>query len=363
MLPLHRTINIISLVFICSFQLTYAQDEFDDIFEPKTTIGGYGELHYNYEKTGNEKSKEILDFHRFVIYFGHAWSEKWSFRSEVELEHNYVKGGQGELQLEQAFLNYTHSPYLSLQAGVLLVASSFINEYHEPVFFMSVERPEYAKYIIPTTWFGNGIGASGFFNGLDYRLVVMESLDGSKVSMSSGIRDARQKGFKSNAEELLYNFRLDYVSIPGLRIGGSIVTTDAVVDDSTKNTINIWEIHALYQSGGMFAAFEYGDISYQTCELNRSKGYYLDLGYNVGYPLNWKVKLYPWFRWTDYNTAAETIMGGSSEKMYHFRKWLAGLTLLPEDNVVLKAEYGYRERVLDGQKTELFNLGIGYNFQ
>lgn len=353
---------LFGLIFVLS-AITFAQDEFEDIFEPKTTIGGYGELHYNYEKTGDGKPKEVLDFHRFVIYIGHAWSEKWSFRSEVELEHNFVKGGQGELQLEQAFLNYTYSPHLSVQAGVLLVAASFINEYHEPVFFLSVERPEYAKYIIPTTWFGNGFGAYGFFSVFDYRLIVMEGLDGSKISPSSGIRSARQKGFKANAEELLFNIRVDYVNIPGLRFGGSFVTTDAIVDDSTKNTVDIWEIHARYASGGVLVAFEYGDISYQTGDLKRSRGHYFDLGYNIGHPLNWKVKIYPWFRWTDYNTAAETSTGGDSEKIYHFQKWLIGLSVFPSDNVVLKADYGVRKRKLDGQETELFNLGIGYNFQ
>ena len=357
-----RKIFIYILLFFMP-AMVCSQDEFDDVFEPKTSIGGYGELHYNFEKTGDQQPKEVLDFHRFVIYFGHAWSEKWSFRSEVELEHNFVKGGQGELQLEQAFLNYTYSPYLSLQAGVLLVASSFINEYHEPVFFLSVERPEYAKYIIPTTWFGNGIGAYGFFSGFDYRVLVMEGLDGSKISPSSGIRSARQKGFKANAEELLYNIRVDYVNIPGLRIGGSFVTTDAVVDDSTKNKVDLWEIHTRYQSGGIVAAFEYGDISYQTGDLQRSRGFYFDLGYNIGHPFNWKVKIYPWFRWTDYNTAAETSTGGNSEKIYHFQKWLVGLAVFPSENVVLKADYGYRKRKLDGEKTELFNLGFGYNFQ
>jgi hypothetical protein len=68
-------------------------------------------------------------------------------------------------------------------------------------------------------------------------------------------------------------------------------------------------------------------------------------------------------RWTDYNTAAETSAGGDSEKIYHFQKWLFGLAIFPIENVVLKADYGIRKRQLDGQQTELFNLGFGYNFQ
>ncbi len=344
-------------------QISWAQDEFEHFFEPKTSVGGYGELHYNYEKIENNDPKKVLDFHRFVLYLGHAWSEEWSFRSELELEHNLVKDGQGELELEQAFLNYIYAPYLSLQAGVLLVASSFINEYHEPIFFLSVERPEYAKYIIPTTWFGNGIGVYGFYSGFDYRLVILEGLDGSQISPSSGIRNAREKGFKANAEELLYNLRVDYVNIPGLRIGGSVLTNNAVVSDSTKNRVNIWEFHARYQSKGIYSTFEYGDISYQTGELRGSKGYYFDLGYNIGRLLDWQIRFFPWVRWTDYNTSSENSEGGDSEKMFHYKKWMFGLTLFPIKNVVLKADYGIRERQLDGQKTQLFNLGFGFNFQ
>ncbi len=356
----------LQLIFLCLLIVPLhllAQDELDDFFEPKTSIGGYGELHYNFNKVGNNAPTKTLDFHRFVLYVGHAWTEKWSFRSEIELEHNLVKDGQGILQLEQAFLNYQHADYLSFQAGVLLVASSFINEYHEPVFFPSVERPEYTKFIIPTTWFGNGIGVYGFYSGFDYRLVIIEGLDGSKFSPSSAIRDARQKGFKANAEEFLYNFRLDYVDIPGLRIGASVSTNDAVVNDSTRNRVNIWEVHARFYARGIYSTFEYGDISYRNGNLERSTGYYFDLGYNLGYLFGWKARLVPWLRWTDYNTAAQTASGGVSEQEYHYKKWVAGIALFPLRNVVLKADYGMKERQSDGQKIKLINLGFGYSFQ
>jgi hypothetical protein len=340
-----------------------AQQEFDEMFQPKTTVGGYGELHYNYSKTGDADPKEVLDFHRFVLYFSHAWTQKWSFRSELELEHNYVKDGQGELQLEQAFLNYQHASWLSFQGGVLLVATSLINEYHEPVFFLSVERPEYAKVIIPSTWFGNAVGTSGFHNGFDYRFVIMEGLDGSGIDPSSGIRGARQKGFIANAEGLLYNGRVDYTNIPGFHIGTSLVTNNAVVNDSTKNQVNLWEVHARYQAHGIYSTIEYGNISYDTGDLKASKGYYFDLGYDVGRLIGCEKPLIPWVRWTDYNTAAEYSGGGDAEKMYHYKKWLVGLAWFPINNVVLKLDYGEKERQLDKQKTKLFNLGFGYNFQ
>jgi len=93
--------GIMLLSVITNFVM--AQNEF---FEPGFMVGGYGELHYNSTKLGEADASKIMDFHRFIIYYGYNWTEKWSFKSEVELEHNYVKDGNGELELEQAYINY-----------------------------------------------------------------------------------------------------------------------------------------------------------------------------------------------------------------------------------------------------------------
>ena len=90
------------LVILTSSSIIFAQDDF---FESTTTVGGYGELHYNKTTTDNA-TKNVLDFHRFVMFYGHQWNDDWSFKAEVELEHNFVKEGEGELELEQAYVDY-----------------------------------------------------------------------------------------------------------------------------------------------------------------------------------------------------------------------------------------------------------------
>ena len=47
------------------------------------------------------------DFHRFVLLFGHSFSDRIKFWSELELEHSLVEGGEesGEVALEQAYLD------------------------------------------------------------------------------------------------------------------------------------------------------------------------------------------------------------------------------------------------------------------
>ena len=108
--------------------------------------------------------------------------------------------------------------------------------------------------------------------------------------------------------------------------------------------------------------FEYGNISYGAGEMKNSWGYYFDIGYNIGALFLDKMRLIPWVRWTEYNTADNTKSAGDSEKEYHFKKWLIGLFFQPILNVVLKADYGEQERELGKQKTKIFNFGAGYIF-
>ncbi|MFN3694771.1 MAG: porin [Ignavibacterium sp.] len=353
-----KTIFLLSVALLLT-QSLFAQ-EFD-FFEPKTTIGGYGELHYNNEKIGDAPSKAIWDFHRFVLFFGHSWSEKWSFKSEVELEHNFVKNGQGELELEQAYVNYHHSDLFGFNVGIILPSIGLINEFHEPPLFFGTERPVYHNLIIPTTWFGSGASIYGNYNGFDYKLTLFETLNSDKFSLSQGIRPGRMKGFKPDASRFLYSVRLDYLNFPRLKIGGSFSFNNAK-GDSTSIDITITEFHAKYDANNLTAVFEFGNINYNTGELRASRGYYFDLGYNIASIPDWNSKIIPFVRYSDINTAAETLSGGNSEKLYHFTEWMVGVSIKPIEQIVFKLDYSEQIRKLDDRKSKFLNLGVGYMF-
>ena len=56
----------------------------------RTQIGSYGEMHYNNLEDQNDtgKDKNELDFHRFVLFLGHDFTDTTRMFSEVELEHS-----------------------------------------------------------------------------------------------------------------------------------------------------------------------------------------------------------------------------------------------------------------------------------
>lgn len=115
----------------------------------KTSLGGYGELHYN----NKQSSDNVIDFHRIVLFINHDFSEKVSLFSEVEIEHAYAGGDEpGYVELEQAFIEHRLNHQWSYQAGLFLVPVGILNETHEPDTFYGVERNNVEKYIIPTTW-------------------------------------------------------------------------------------------------------------------------------------------------------------------------------------------------------------------
>ena len=328
----------------------------DDFFQPGYTIGGYGELHYNRAQNGNDDATITLDFHRFIIYYGYNWTEEWSFKSEVELEHNFVSGGNGELELEQAFVNY-HSNLFGFQAGVILPSVGLLNEYHEPPLFISVERPEYSKYVIPTTWFGNGFALYGSMSGLNMRFVLMEDMEGEGIG--AGIRSGRGKGYKTTAYDWVKNISVNYTGIAGLRIGGSYTMNNAPIDNNPDSTVSfgLGEFNLKYEANNIYAVMEYGNISYENnpSGYTSSGGYYLDLGYNVAGFVGLEGRLIPWFRYSDYNRGND-----NADKHYTIQRF--GLTYWPISSVVFKFDYGtHQTESADDVKTQI-NVGVGYNF-
>ena len=119
-------------------------------------ISGYMDFHVN----DAQHADPVLDFHRFVLLFTHSFSERVRFVSELELEHAVVSPEtDGELELEQAYIDFLLSRSFNLRAGMVLAPVGVINERHEPPVFHGVERPLVETVIIPTTWFGAGAGA------------------------------------------------------------------------------------------------------------------------------------------------------------------------------------------------------------
>jgi len=104
--------------------------------ERTTALSGYMDFHFN--KVELEDGR--LDFHRFVLLVTHRFSDRIRFVSEIEIEHALVEGLEdaGELELEQAYVDFLISRAFNVRAGMMLMPVGIINERHEPPVYYGV---------------------------------------------------------------------------------------------------------------------------------------------------------------------------------------------------------------------------------
>lgn len=139
-------------------------------------LGGYGEHHYNNYR-GTNGDDDQVDAHRFVLFFGYDFSDRIRFFSEFELEHSLAgEGKPGEVELEQAFIQFDTSKSTRLTAGLFLVPVGILNETHEPDTFYGVERNALESTIVPATWWETGVMFSqDLGQGLSYDVACIRA--------------------------------------------------------------------------------------------------------------------------------------------------------------------------------------------
>lgn len=338
----------------------------------RTTIGGYGELHYN-RFGGGATVQDEVDFHRFVLYFGHRFNDWISFKSELELEHANTENG-GVVELEQAYLDFNINKHFNAKAGIFLLPLGMLNETHEPPTFYGVERNQIETRIIPSTWWEGGVGVYGeALPGLNYQMNLTSSPDASAFASGvNGYRDMRQNVAKAHAENLGVSGALNYTGIPGLLVGAAFFTGntgqgDAAIGDAR---LTLWDVHARYQRDrldlrALYAQGHLGDADkvaaatgFDTPEQIR--GWYAEAAYHV-----WKQgdhDVAPFVRYESWDTHAEIPVNVVRNPAYKNHVWTVGANYWPHPQVVLKADYQDYDKPDGNKGDKRVNMGLGYMF-
>ena len=322
----------------------------------KTTIGGYGELHHNrLEGHGGASDVDKMDFHRFVLFFNHQYSDKLRLITELELEHSLAGDGKpGEVELEQAYVEYDINDKVSASVGLFLIPVGILNETHEPDTFYGVERNPVEKNIIPTTWWAGGVmGSFQLADGLQLRVAAHEGLE---ASTSFKIRDGRQKTANAIAEDYAYTANLKYTAIPGVTLGGTVnyqadfaQQTGLAVEEAT-----LVEGHAIISMGNFGLRALYADWNVTGAgpeALGRDSqiGGYIEPSYKV----NDKFGVFARFSSYD-NEDGNSTASRKTQSDVGFNYYL-------DPQVVLKADYQSQSND-SGSEQKGVNVGFGYSF-
>jgi hypothetical protein len=346
--------------------------------EIRMPVSGYMDYHFNKPEGQPGRS----DFHRFVLLFGHSFNERIQFWSELELEHALVEGGDenGELELEQAYLDFRLKPWLNVRSGIMLAPVGLINERHEPPTFNGVERPFVDTVILPTTWFEPGTGVFGDLGkGFTYKAYMMAPLDASRFNAEEGIREGRQRAFESITQNPAFTGRLEYHGLPGVSLGASFWTgKSGFATPGINPRVNVAEFDGRFSVRRFDFRGEFAQVTLdQTERLNallqrttgvdpniaeRMRGFYFEGAFHI-LPPEFRHDVVVFSRYENFDTQNKMARGFLPLKEFDRDALVSGFTYFPEPDVALKFDYSVlRNQSRFVKARNGVNLGIGWWF-
>jgi hypothetical protein len=346
--------------------------------ETRLPVAGYMDFHVN--KDRGEPWRP--DFHRFVLLFGHSFSERIKFWSELEVEHALVEGGEesGEVAVEQAYLDFLIKPYFNLRAGMMLTPVGIVNERHEPPSFNGVERPFVETVIVPTTWRELGAGVTGDLGrGFRYRAYLTSSLNASRFDAENGIAEGRTAGFDASLRNPAKVARVEYAGVRRLTLGASVYSGHAgfetpgvnpgvtIAEADGRFSFRRFDLRGLFANTWVSRAGELNRRLRQRFGANpnvasQMRGYYIEPGVRV-MPRRWRQDLIAFARYEMFDTQHRMPSGYVALPQFQRRAWVTGLTFKPNADVAVKFDYVFqRNRSAVVRPVDGVNLGIGWWF-
>ena len=346
---------------------------------PATQLSAYGEI--NYSRPSRDSSATQANITRFVIGYQHRFDEKTKVVAELEVENAVVSAtDRGEVAVEQVYVEHRLNQTYGARAGLLLMPIGMVNQTHEPHTFFGVNRPLVETAIIPSTLrevglqvFGehdNGVSwSAGLSTGPD--LTKWDPLDAAGAE--SPLRAVHQEGQLAKAKDLTLFGAVDWRGIPGLRLGGGLMsgklghgtagfaTPNArytLWDLHAKWTPGAWDLSALYArgsitgAGGLNATFAGAPYLVP----NQFDGFYAQAAYK--FRLSGDYAISPFARYEIVNTGRGFDgIAAAGYKTEGLTTVGANFYLTP--TVVVKADV---QRYKVAKDSDRFNLGLGFSF-
>ena len=390
-------------------------------------FGGYGEIlanfmdyginRYSGTSSGNTRDhRNEISIPRFVLALDYKFNSKWILGAEIEFEaggtgtayeienkengeyETEVEKG-GEVALEQFHITRLIHPAINVRAGHLIVPVGLTNEQHEPINFFGTSRPEGETTILPSTWHETGIELFGTFGKgytrFNYQAMVVTGLNANGFDRDTWVASGKQGIFeKDNFTSPGYVARLNYLGVPGLKVGGSFYFCNNTAANSDKHTeynsigkvpLRIYTADVQYKNKYVTARgnIVYGNLgnSKQLSDVNRRLSglspysrltpiakHAVSYGGEVGFNLraickdNPKVPvIYPFVRYEYYNPQEDVLSPNTAELRNKVSMWTAGANWYALPNLVIKADYTTRKiGGGDFNSENEFSLAVAY---
>jgi hypothetical protein len=382
------------------------------------SIGAYGELKFGAQETPGHW-EDGFDAGRIVLLPTLQVTDSITFNAELEFEHGGTAEDDddkltGSVDVEQAYIDIKLNDYINWRApGVDVVPFGFINLFHEPTQFYSVQRPELYNGLIPSTWFEGSMSIYGkIVNNLNYQFQINTGLEdvGSKEGVpddgspyEGGISGTEALGlartpvgdFHQTKNAPGFALRLSYTPpfLPGLAGSSSVFYTSNITPRGAysdtgrslgENSVTMLDTELRYRmpNGGLELRGEVAGVFIGSPSNLRANndgdpennvgkhlwGFSLEAAYHVDLSRSIRNgwELVPFYRYTYQNLQTGGFGGddlnlptGAGKQQFH----TLGVALFPSPQVVLKLDYQFAlDDAPDSPHADHFLGAIGFFF-
>ena len=323
------------------------------------SIGGYGEMYYSTTNSDDDmQDSSETQVKRLITYLGYKFSDNIILNTEIEYEGGGVtaSGGGDEVVIEFMYLDFLVNKNLNFRLGNMLMPVGLINYRHEPTLFTTVQRPQTAKYLIPTTWNESAAMIYGeITDGLEYKLAGVSALQPDDTAGAKWLRSGRGSSFVVKDPGFAGVARLDYRGVNGLLVGASLYN---------DSKITMWDTHLNYENSGarLYGTYTQTKRSGTTgTQVKEMSGGYINASFDV-LSLTSIEKKMPLFVQYESVNPLEKLADGTTNSAVNTTT--VGINFFPHEQVVLKMDYAMADNDFanSGTNSDTFSVSMGFIF-
>lgn len=361
------------------------------------SLGGYGEYKFkkyndfkNYASdTANDtRNKAEFNIVRFVPYIGFKFNDWIVMNTEIEFEDGGARSDNTKNYkyaiVEFSYLDFLIDEAFALRVGHILVPFGLVNLNHEPVAYLTTDRPAVETFIIPSTWHTNGLLAHGKIDDFEYYAGLISSPDAGGFTEGRFIQQGRL-GARQFTDDISFVARASYNLAGGINTGASFMYGNSSVAAESKPgtttghisnsdiTMMMAEVHATYKNNGfdIQALATYGslggDVSQLSVDISQNisdsvNGQYITVGYDVLNSFDSSHAFYV------VGEVERLDMDASGDTQYvdnnRFNEYTVGLAYFPDPKVVVKSDYKMRDYAQNATLADenSFTISAGFIF-
>ena len=364
----------------------------------------------------DDESHGRVDLPHVVLNIGYDFGRQWTMGMEIEFEHGGTESAVemdademgeyeaetekgGEVALEQFWIQKSFCPMLNLRAGEMVVPVGATNYHHLPTEFFTVYRPEGESTLFPCTWHQVGISVWGGNDHWRYEAQLLPGLESDRFGAECFVHYGATSSYEFTISNTYAGvLRIDNFSVPNLRlsasgyIGNSFKNTlrkAGSAYDDVKGTLKILTFDFAYDNNYIIARGNYDVATLSDAQrINKYNNafpkhtsqdgqpskhqpvgekalcYGAELGFNFFALSNALTtnnqRLILFGRYEYQNSMVE----GANKATYEWTKrnrYALGINYFPMKEIVVKAEYSYRNFKSSFNDEPSISLSIAYS--